>query len=237
MTENCNNRLYQKVSKKNFAPKHVTEVGVGYPNTSNVYLYIHDGIRTTLIEPNPQSIKLIKSEFNKLSNVSLHEVALCDFNGQVELYKRQSSTFVSLLPSSPAIANDNADLQKTDKFTAEAILFSSIDDGTIDLISIDTEGSEWFVIKNMISRPAVISIETHGGIYSNPYLSELLNWMRDNDYTLWYKDKSDSVFVLQDIIPVLLTDKIKLLITDLKITLKSIKKRISIGRKKLFNKQ
>lgn len=237
MTENCNNLLYQKVSKKTFTPKHVAEIGVWHPNTSNVYRYIQDGIKTTLIEPDPESIKLIKSEFNNKSNVSLHEVALCDFNGQVDLYKRQSSTFVSLLPSSPAMVNDNADLQKTDKFTAEAILFSGIDDGTIDLISIDTEGSEWFVIKNMISRPAVISIETHGGIYINPYLSELLNWMHDHNYTLWYKDKSDSVFVLQDIIPVLLTDKIKLLITDLKITLKSFKKRISIGRKKLFNKQ
>jgi len=237
MTENYNNLLYQKVSKKNFTPKHVAEVGVWHPNSSNVYLYIQDDIKTTLIEPDPESINLIKSEFINKNNVTLHEVALCDFNGQVDLYKRQSSTFVSLLPSSPAMVNDNADLQKTDKFTAEATLFSNIDDGAIDLISIDTEGSEWFVIKNMVSRPAVISIETHGGVYTNPYLNELLNWMQENNYVIWYKDKSDSVFVLQNTIPIALTDKINLLLTNLKISLKFVKKRLSLARKKLFNKQ
>jgi len=237
MTDNYNNLLYQKVSKKNFTPEHVAEVGVWHPNSSNVYLYIQDDIKTTLIEPDPESIKLIKSEFNNKDNVTLHEVALCDFDGQVDLYKRQSSTFVSLLPSSPAMVNDNADLQKTDKFTAEAILFSGIDDGSIDLISIDTEGSEWFVIKNMVSRPAIISIETHGGIYTNPYITELLNWMQENNYVIWYKDKSDSVFVLQDTIPVTLTDKINLSLTNLKISLKSVKKRLSLARKKLLNKK
>lgn len=237
MNKNCNSLLYQKVSSKNFTPKHVAEVGVWHPDTSNVYLYIQDGIRTTLVEPDPESIKLIKSAFAKDSNVTLHEVALCDFNGEVELYKRQSSTFVSLLPSSPAMVNDNADLDNTEKFTAAATLFNTIDDGTIDLLSIDTEGSEWFVIKNMVSRPSVISIETHGGIYINPYLNELLNWMSDNGYTIWYKDKSDSVFVLRGTIPIQLTDTINLRLTNFKIALKSAKKRISISRKKLFKKK
>lgn len=234
MSNNYNNLLYQKVSEKNFTPKHAAEVGVWHPDTSNVYRYIQDGLKTTLIEPDPESIKLIKAAFGDKPNVSLHEVALCDFNGHVDLYKRQSSTFVSLLPSSPAMVNDSADLQQTEKFTAVATLFSEIDDGTIDLISIDTEGSEWFVIKNMVSRPTVISIETHGGIYINPYMKELSDWMRENNYILWYKDKSDSVYVLSDKIDILPGDKIKLLLMNIIIALKSVKKRLSIARKKLF---
>ncbi len=234
MTNKHNELLYKKVIDKNFKPRHVAEVGVWHPETSNVYLYIKDGIRTTLVEPDPESIKLIKTAFTDNTNVSLHEVALCDFNGTVELYKRESSTFVSLLPSSPAIVNDSADLQATDKFTATAVLFTEIDDGTIDLISVDTEGSEWFVIKNMRSRPTVISIETHGGIYVNPYQNELLDWMHNNNYILWYKDKSDSVFVLKDTLNISLADKINLFMMNILITLKATKKRFSIGRKKLF---
>ena len=130
--------------------------------------------------------------------------------------------------------NDDFDLQQTKKFTADAKLFSEIDDGTIDLISIDTEGSEWFVIKNMKSRPTVISIETHGGMYVNPYLGDLLNWMLENDYILWYKDGSDSVFVLRNTIPILFFDKINLIKSNLLIILKSKKKRLSKNIKKLF---
>ncbi len=234
MTENNNSMLYQKVDAKGFKPSHVAEIGVWHPSTSNIYKYIQDGVRTTLVEPDPESIGLIKEKFSNNRNVSLHEVAICDFNGQVDLCKRESSTFISNLSSSPALVNDNCDIQKSEQFTADAKLFSEIDDGTIELISIDTEGSEWFAIKNMISRPVVVSIETHGGMYTNPYLGELLKWMQDNHYTLWYKDKSDSVFVMTNVVPVTFTDKLRLFKSNLAIALKSRKKRVTKKIKHFF---
>jgi len=236
MAKNCNNLLYHKVSEKNIKPRHVAEVGVWHPETSNIFQFIKENIQTTLVEPDPESIKLIKSEFGNNKAVSLYEVALCDFNGKVELFKRESSTFICNLSSSPALVNDNADLTNTDRFTAEAKLFNEIDDGSIDLISIDTEGSEWFVIKHMISRPTIISIETHGGMYVNPYLKELLHWMQENSYILWYKDKSDSVFVIKETITVSLLDKINLILINIFITFKANKKKLSQYKKAAFKK-
>jgi len=236
MIENSNNLLYRKLDKKGFRPFHVAEVGVWHPHTSNIYQYIKGGVKATLVEPDPDSISLIKSKFSSKNNVTLYEVAIFDFNGEVELSKSESSTFVSSLLSSPAVINDDYDIQQGEKFTAKAILFSEIDDGTIDLISIDTEGSEWFVIKNMRSRPTVISLETHGGMYANPYLKELLEWLRKNNYVLWYKDKSDSVWVLRDTVPVTVIDKIILFKSNLLIAFKSKKKRLSKVVKKLFKK-
>jgi len=227
MINNGNSVLYQRVRAKGFRPSHVAEIGVWHPNTSNIYKYIQDGVRTTLVEPDPESINLIKDAFNNKRNVSLHEIAVCDFNGEVDLCKRLSSTFVNSLPYSPALINDDCDIQETERFTADAKLFSEIDDGTIELISIDTEGNEWFAIKNMVSRPAVISIETHGGMYTNPYLKELIKWMQDNHYTLWYKDKSDSVFVLNNVVSVTFADRLRLLKSNIYIVLKSSKKRVS----------
>jgi hypothetical protein len=151
----------------------------------------------------------------------------CDFNGEVELCQRESSTFISTLPASPALLNDDCKVEDSETFMAKAVKFSNIDKGDIDLISIDTEGSEWFVIKNMRSRPSIIALETQGGIYKNPYISEIKQWMKSNNYTLWYKNKSDSVYVLKDSINLTLIDEIKLFITDIKIFIKSIKKRIS----------
>ncbi|MFK5855728.1 MAG: FkbM family methyltransferase [Bacteroidota bacterium] len=229
-----NNILFEKTTKKGFSPNHVAEVGVWHPHTSNIFNYIQDGKKTTLVEPDPDSINLIKSIFGSKKNVSLYEVALCDYNGDVELYQRGSSTFVGSLPSSPAIVNDNFNEDQPDKFVAKAKLFSEIDDGTIDLISIDTEGSEWFVIKNMISRPKVISIETHGGIYVNPYIDNLKKWMLENNYQLWYKDKSDSVYILQNVFTISAIDKISLYKINSIIYFKSNKKRLGKKIKKLF---
>ena len=234
MTKNCNSLLYQRLEAKGFKPSHVAEIGAWHPDTSNIYKFIQDGIRTTLVEPDPDSIALIKSHFADYDNVTLYECALCDFNGQVELCQRESSTFVSTLPVSPALVNDDCDMEQADKFTAEARLFSEIDDGTIDLLSVDTEGSEWFVIKHMTSRPAVISIETHGGMYVNPFIDKLLQWMDDNNYILWYKDKSDSWFVLRGTMSVSVIDKINLLKSNLVISFNSTKKRMGKIIRKLF---
>lgn len=125
MKENCNDLLYKKVNKKGVALSHVAEVGVWHPNTSNILNYITDGLKTTLVEPDPYSINLIKEKFNN-SAVTLHEVAVCDFDGEVELCKRASSTFVSTLPSSPAIANDGCTVSDSEKFTAKAIKFDEL---------------------------------------------------------------------------------------------------------------
>jgi len=236
MKENCNSQLCNKVGSKGFSPCHVAEVGVWHPNTSNIFRYIKDGVKATLVEPDIESIELIKNKFNA-NNVTLHEVAVCDFDGEVELCKRGSSTFVSNLPSSPALVNDDCNVSESDSFIAKAIKFSEIDDGTIELLSIDTEGCEWFVIKNMISRPVVISIETHGGIYKNPYFSELQEWLESNNYRLWYMDKSDSVYVLNGTIIISILDQVGLFLSRIKIKLKSIKKRVSKqikGKRKLI---
>lgn len=227
MAGNLNRRFHEQVRSKGYSPAHVVEVGVWHPETSNIYQYIEEGVRATLVEPDPASIDLIKASFGGKSNVTLHEVAVCDFDGEVDLVKRASSTFVSSLASSPALVNDDFDIDSAEKFTATAQRFRSIDDGTIDLLSVDTEGSEWFVIKDMSSRPAVISIETHGGTYVNPYLRQILDWMAEHGYVLWYRDKSDSVFVLPDMIPVTAWDKLRAVMVGIGLGIKARKKRLS----------
>lgn len=91
-----------------------------------------------------------------------------------------ASTFASEIPSSPALANDKFDINKANTFTIEAKRFDEIDDGTIDVLSIDTEGCDWYVIQNMISRPTVISIETGTKSYVNPFIKEIKEWMQAN---------------------------------------------------------
>ncbi len=226
MSDILNNRLYRKIKDKNFTPAHVAEVGVWHPETSNIFQFIKDGIKTTLVEPDPESIALIKSQFCD-DNVTLHEVAIFETKCRIELCKREASTFVSSLTVSPTLVNDNFDMEKAEKFSVDAVLFNEIDDGSIDLISIDTEGSEWYVLQNMVSRPVIISLETHGAMYINPYIKQINDWLKTNNYTIWYRDKSDSVFVLKSKLAVSQEDRIKLWFTDIYLKLRAKKKRLS----------
>jgi len=220
-----NKLIYKMAARKDFKPSHVAEVGVYLPEASNIYDFIKAGTRCTLVEPEPSSIDKIRQSFATNKNVTLHTVAVYDTNGSLELVHREASTFVANLASSPAIINDGYMLDNSDRFTVEAVTFDKIDDGTIDLLSVDTEGSEWFVIKHMKSRPAVISLETHGAAYVNHYLNEILAWMHQNNYRTWYKDKTDSVFARRDRIEVTLADVLRLAVMDMYISLRRQRKK------------
>ena len=116
----------------------------------------------------------------------------------------------------------------------ECITFDKIDSDKIDLISIDIEGGEWFVIKHMISRPAVVSVETHGDAYKNPFFPEIINWMKNNQYKVYYKTKTDTVFVLDTIVAINSVVKLKLMIMNLYLSYiyfgEKLKKKIYSGK-------
>ena len=95
--------------------------------------------------------------------------------------------------------NDKYVPKNEDLFEADGKLFSEFDDGTIELLSIDTEGCEWYVIKNLLSQPTIISVETHGKKYRNAYYWEIMDWMDKNNYKKWYADGSDTVFTKKSI--------------------------------------
>jgi len=220
-----NHTLFARLEAKGFIPQHVAEVGVHAPESSNVYRYIQRDVRTTLVEPEPEALEQIKAHFSGRENITLHEAAACDEPGEIVLFKKGPSTFVGSLPDSPALTNDGYQKDEQDKFTVKAITFDSVDDGSIEVLSIDTEGSEWFVIKHLVSRPAAISVETHGGAYVNPYLSDIEAWMDREGYRVWYKGKTDTVYVKSDAIAVTAGEQVALAMMDVRIRLRRARKR------------
>lgn len=199
--------LYDKCRQKGFQPKHVVEVGVYLPETSNIRAFIEEGIRASLVEADPDCVIKIRSVFENYSGVTVHPVAVNDAPGTIRLYKREASSFIEGLAQSPATVNDGYVIREEDSIEIEAVRFDSLDTGDIDLISIDIEGSEWYVVKHMKSRPGVISIETHGKYYTNPFLKEILTWIAQEGYEVWYKTNSDTIFVKTGAFPLTAEDK------------------------------
>ena len=216
------------LKKKNYTPRHVCEVGVWHPKTSNIKYYIEKNIKSLLIEPDPESIALIKKEWGERKNLTLKTVACTDFEGTIDLHKAGSSSFVSSTKNSPAMVNDSYDIRNNISTKVDAKKFSSEDPGDIDLISIDIEGSEWYVIKHMLSRPDIISIETHGGYYINPHIEDIKKWMDEYNYVLWFKDNSDSVYVKKHIIKVKFNEILFLMLKNIHLIFRRYRKGLKL---------
>lgn len=222
------NTIYRRLLERGITIDHVCEVGVYLPETSNILDFIKEGKRSTLVEADPEIIRKLEQHFKNYENVKIYPYAIWDKNGFVKLSKAQASTFVSDLESSPALKNDDYTISKDKIIEVPCKMFSEIDDGTIDLLSIDIEGSEWYVLKHLKSIPKVISVETHGNRYTNPYLEEILNWTSENNYDIWYKDFSDSVFVRNDVFEINKLEELAVKWMDIRINLRKF-------RKSLFN--
>lgn len=189
------NQLYRLCKRKGLTPRKVAEVGVYFPETSNILGFIRDGIPAMLVEADPRCVEKIERYFAGYPGVEIFPYAVWDDSGRISLYRTNASTFVGELSASPALVNDAYTLDEGDRFEAETCRFSDIDDGEIDLLSIDIEGAEWYVLKHMRSRPLVIALETRAGQYSNPFLAEIRDWMGANGYARWFVDNTDTVYV------------------------------------------
>ena len=76
----------------------------------------------------------------------------------------------------------------------------------------------------MKSRPKVISIETHGKFYVNPFIDKITKWVLDNGYKVWFKDKSDTVYYKADLFKLSFVEKIQLLTMNTYVNLRRAKK-------------
>ena len=199
MNSQHNKQIYTKLKAKGIQFSHVCEVGVYLPETSNIVDFIFEGIKTTLVEPDSKHIEAINKYFKGQNNITIFPYAVYDYNGVVKLSQAAASTFISELKASPALVNDNYKISEVNTYEVPCKIFSDIDTGDIDLLSVDIEGTEWYVLKTMTSRPKVLSIETHGKFYENPFLAEIQHWISINNYVIWYKDKSDTVFIKKDL--------------------------------------
>jgi FkbM family methyltransferase len=203
------NQLYRRLRQKGISFRHVCEVGVYKPLTSNVIDFIRAGIRATLVEADPVIVGEIRAFFADYA-VTVHPVAVWDYSGTLDLFRADSSTFATDLPGSPALANDNFQTASGHKLSVPCRIFSELDTFDIDLLSVDIEGAEWYVLKHLVSRPAVISLETHGKYYINPFLADMQHWLTENKYVIWYKDRSDSVYVRRGLFNISTSERLNL---------------------------
>lgn len=178
--------------REGFDPLHVMEVGAYEAETVHSKQFIEAGVRVELVEPQASAIASIRAAYGHRPNVVLHPVAISDEAGFVMLASRGASSHTVSLCEAPVGSTDAADDAACEK--VRAVTFDSIDDGTIDLLFCDVEGSEWKVLSRMKSIPRVIVVETHGHRYINPHLTDIIFWALRRGYRLIGHDVADTVW-------------------------------------------
>lgn len=177
----------------------LAEVGVGpLPLCFGATVWQKDDVIVELFEPNPLYCRELREAITGKDNVILHEVAIGDEPGEMELSDEgTSSSLIGI--ASPSVQHRGDQIQRK-TFKVKVDRMSAFDKGDIDLLRVDTEGSEWFTIKHLISRPRQIVVEIYNDLatYINPYLWEIMEWAEKNGYRLGGVHESDFIFVMSD---------------------------------------
>ena len=211
--------LYEICKKLNFEPQLCVEGGAAHITTSQLREFVKNGYECILFEASPRLFYCLENGYNNdngknfmdtwpihpeppfdnkgwkdVPNVQLHNIAIFDNEGEIDVFERNASTFVGGV-ASPAAVNDGykEDLKDATKVKCDTI--DKYDNGNIDLLCADMEGCEWYILKYLKSRPKLICIETHGQNYRNPFLKEIVQWMNDNKYQVIDQTQSDTLFL------------------------------------------
>jgi hypothetical protein len=133
----------------------------------------------------------LRKHFATENKVTIHEVALSDQNGPRVLRDDGCSSYLD------GVASPRASVGIPPGGTVSVLCrtVDYYDRGDIDLLAIDTEGSEWPVISGLVSRPWLICVEMGWQHYVNPHADEIRQWMAWQGYRLAETDGQDEVYV------------------------------------------
>lgn len=190
--------LFTETKRIGLPIQSVCEVGVYFADKCTLRGFIDAKLPTTLVEADPKCAHDLERAFGAFPNVKIVRKAIWHEYTQLKFFRANASTFASNVGGSPAEVNDSYKPKEEDSFSVETILFSDIDPGNFDLVLIDVEGAEYNVLQHMKSRPKVLSLEMRASAYQNPRTPEISRWLNDNNYTLWFHNDTDTVFIRKD---------------------------------------
>ena len=203
------NFLHLQISAVGLEIRNAAEIGVYSFESSTLRHFFGTSTTCHLYEPVPVFCDAIQEKIRIYSNVELRRYALADRDGSLSLCLAGPSTFDSSQDAAPAINRDGYQRESSRILTVPCFDFFDKDPGDYDLVTIDTEGSEYSILSRMRSRPLVISIETQSRSYVNPKLQEIKAWMHSNQYRVWAWDDTDTIFIKHSRLPIGLKNDLK----------------------------
>ena len=176
-----------------FTPRCMAEIGVSFPEHSLLGAY-SDKCPVLLVEPHLPAARALAVAF---PNARVRAVAVAEHSGQAQLFDQGQGSWLTSVKGAPGETDGGATVQDSHVSPVRAVRMDEIDPGNIDVLTLDMEGSEWWALKHLVSRPLILSIETHltNGYYINPYRAEIEEWCFREGYCKIAEDITDSFYL------------------------------------------
>jgi FkbM family methyltransferase len=182
-------------------PKNIWEIGVGNPSICRSHPFFNSQTSLFLFEPNPKTYESLVANFGLIPNVKIFNFGLYNKTESVGFLDEDDSTSMVGIDSPTKVIGGGRfgeEWLKNKPVTQMMIRdMAEIDDGTIDVALIDTEGCEYVIVERMKSRPRLLVLETHNENYRTPNYKELNLLLKDRGYSCFHEDLTDSFFALK----------------------------------------
>lgn len=190
------NDIFAICQHLNFIPKNICQVGASNSGEFEFMEFIDKGSKAILFEPHPEFYDELVEKWGDNPNINIFQLGIYNKIGKFRFYEKWASTCLEECALIPGLLNEPIKIGDR-YFYANCAFISGFDDGTIDLLLIDSNGAEWYCLEKLISRPKIICIETHYvyNDYKNPFLSKIWGWMDINNYRPFAVNESDTVFI------------------------------------------
>lgn len=204
-------------------PRTLIEFGAAHPFSQRLGDFIDAGFKCILVEANPRLHYCLSKGWDQGDfqltwpvippaphshpgltgkNLQIINAAIAEKNETLTFFEYNASSFVKGI-TSPAIVNNGFD-ENAPHFSYEVpgMTIDKFDDDEIDVLLADVEGSEWWCLNGLKSRPKLIVLELWGQTgpgetFQNANIDKIASWMRENGYGFAGRDATDGVFVRQ----------------------------------------
>ena len=185
----------------NLYPKNIIEIGIGDHRGIQALEFVEKTGKLIAFEPNPEFYRSIVSQHGNNQNLTILNKGIYKEAGVKRFYDKWACTFIEeMFDFSGAKIQDLYEKNEKDVFECYVNTIDNYDDGQVELLCMDCESCELFVLQKLISRPIIIQIETHS-FYSEykPFgIDEIYDWFYNNNYTLLAMNESDSVYIKKE---------------------------------------
>lgn len=179
--------LFDYCKENDIEVNHACEVGFYRLEDSQIKGFIYAGVRCTVVDILQSRIAV------RYKNVDWRRIGI-DFNKGIQTFQWNGASTHKCGIASPSVQNKSQKKKHRGTRIHPVTTFDKIDDGTINVLAIDIEGMEWAVLKFLVSRPVLISVEMAWKKYKNPNFKKIRKWMRDNNYKKIATYLSDEIY-------------------------------------------
>ena len=196
----------RKRVKKNFFI--LIDVGAHHGESIKLFTKYFKIKKILAFEPSVENFLILKNKTKNLNNLELHNIAVGDYTGVANFkqhYDSESSTITEINENSNYFKKKNNLLNffnfKEKSFSSTKVKISRLDKiferdkiKKIDLLKIDTEGHDLYVIKGLgknIKNIKVIYFEHHfhDMLKKNYTLSDVHHYLKENNFNKAFKNK------------------------------------------------